>query len=82
MHTLRVFFAIIFPKSTQVRLSRSLKTLQNTLLSDYIRWVHVEKMHITVQFLGNLPQEQLILLIEKVQSAIKIHCQFNCNLGI
>ncbi|HHF0524976.1 TPA: RNA 2',3'-cyclic phosphodiesterase [Legionella anisa] len=71
MHTLRVFFAIIFPKSTQVRLSRSLKTLQNTLLSDYIRWVHVEKMHITVQFLGNLPQEQLILLIEKVQSAIK-----------
>ncbi|MCE0721634.1 MULTISPECIES: RNA 2',3'-cyclic phosphodiesterase [Legionella] len=81
MHTLRVFFAIIFPKATQVRLSRSLKTLQNTLLSDYIRWVHVEKMHITVQFLGNLPQEQLILLSENVQAAIKNILPFQLQFG-
>ncbi|HHF7375886.1 RNA 2',3'-cyclic phosphodiesterase [Legionella bozemanae] len=81
MHTLRVFFAIIFPKATQVCLARSLKTLQNTILSDYIRWVHVEKMHITLQFLGNLPQEQLILLIENVQVAIKNILSFQLQFG-
>ncbi|KTD40245.1 RNA 2',3'-cyclic phosphodiesterase [Legionella parisiensis] len=71
MHTLRFFFAIIFPKATQVCLSRSLKTLQNTVLTDYMHWVHVEKMHITLQFFGNVPQERVIFLTENVQDAIK-----------
>ncbi len=81
MHALRVFFAIIFPKATQVRLSRNLKTLQNTIRSDYIRWVHVENMHITLQFIGNLPHEQLNLLTENVQTAIKNILPFQLQFG-
>lgn len=81
MHTLRVFFAISFPRETQARLSHSLKTLQSTRLSDYIRWAHVEKMHITLQFLGGLPQEQLIPVIEKAQAAIINIPAFPLELG-
>ncbi len=71
MHTLRVFFAILLPKETQVHLFRSLKILQHIMPAEYIRWVHVEKMHITLQFLGNIPQEQLMAVTESVRTAIK-----------
>ncbi|KTC80558.1 2'-5' RNA ligase [Legionella cherrii] len=81
MHTLRIFFAITFPKKIQIKLSNCLKPLQETILSDYMRWVHVEKMHITLQFLGNLPQEQLISVTEYVQAAIKNLPPFQLELG-
>lgn len=81
MPTLRLFFAIVFPRETQVRLSSSLKTLQRCMLSDYIRWVHVEKMHITLQFLGNLPQEQLMLVTENARAVIKNIPAFQLELG-
>ncbi|WP_392538128.1 RNA 2',3'-cyclic phosphodiesterase [Legionella sp. 227] len=81
MHTLRIFFAITFPKKIQIKLSNYLKSLQETILSDYMRWVDVEKMHITLQFLGNLPQEQLISVTEYVHAAIKNLSPFQLELG-
>ncbi|WP_233590512.1 RNA 2',3'-cyclic phosphodiesterase [Legionella qingyii] len=81
MHTLRVFFAILLPKETQVRLSKSLKTLQHIMPSEYIRWVHIEKMHITLQFFGNLPQDQLMTVTESVGTAIKNAPAFQLEFG-
>ncbi|CAM2888189.1 RNA ligase/cyclic nucleotide phosphodiesterase [Legionella steigerwaltii] len=81
MHPLRVFFAINFPNKTQGKLSSCLHSLQETISSDYIRWVQVEKMHITLQFLGNLPPEQLISVIEQVHTTIKNLPTFQLELG-
>ncbi|MCW8409426.1 RNA 2',3'-cyclic phosphodiesterase [Legionella sp. PATHC035] len=81
MHTLRIFFAITFPKKIQIKLSNCLKSLHETILSDYMRWVHVEKMHITLQFLGHLPQEQLIPATEYVHAALQNLPPFQLEFG-
>ncbi len=81
MPTLRLFFAVVFPRETQVLLSSSLKMLQRCMLSDYIRWVSVEKMHITLQFLGSVPQEQLMLVTENARAVIKNIPAFQLELG-
>ncbi|MBN9228392.1 MULTISPECIES: RNA 2',3'-cyclic phosphodiesterase [Legionella] len=81
MPSIRVFFAITVPSKTQAKLSRCLNSLQKNLSSDYIRWAHVEKMHITLQFLGDLPQEQLVPVIEHVRAAIKNLPVFQLELG-
>ncbi|WP_454784477.1 RNA 2',3'-cyclic phosphodiesterase [Legionella sp. WA2024007413] len=81
MDTLRTFFAILLPKETQVPLSDSLKTLQPIMSSEYIRWIPIEKMHITLQFLGNLPQEKLMAVVESARSAIKTLPAFRLEFG-
>ncbi len=81
MHTLRTFFAIVLPKETQVGLSADLKMLHHIIPSEYIRWVHIEKMHITLQFLGNLPQEQLMAVTKSVDAAIKNVPAFQLEFG-
>ncbi|MCW8387742.1 RNA 2',3'-cyclic phosphodiesterase [Fluoribacter dumoffii] len=81
MHTLRVFFAILFPSKTHVELANYLHALQEVFSPDCIRWVQPEKMHITLQFLGNLPQAQLMQVTENVRTALTNQPAFQLELG-
>lgn len=71
MHHLRVFFAILFPEKTQDQLSNWVATLKKTALSEYIRWIPEEKMHITLQFIGALPEDQLLSVEAQTKIAIE-----------
>lgn len=71
MHNIRVFFAILFPEKTQDQLSNWVATLKKTALSEYIRWIPEEKMHITLQFIGALPEELLLAVEAKTKNAIE-----------
>lgn len=71
MSTIRAFFAIIPPKSMSDLLSSVLESLRQSSPEHFIRWAHVENLHITLQFLKNIQPEHVIPLIEKVQIELK-----------
>ncbi|TBL70065.1 RNA 2',3'-cyclic phosphodiesterase [Paenibacillus thalictri] len=63
----RLFIAV--PVSTEVKLG--LKTICEPLkerLLSFQKWVHPEDMHITVQFLGNTPEDKLPAIRSHLES--------------
>lgn len=81
MKTSRIFFAIVPPKETQLQLSHILKELQGVLPEHSIRWQPVEKLHITLRYLGPVPQESLSELVTHVQLAVKNISAFQLGFG-
>lgn len=81
MNTMRAFFAIIPPKSLSNLLSSVLESSKQSLPKNLIRWVHIDKLHITLQFLKNIQPEHVTPLIERVRLELQNIPSFQLVLG-
>jgi RNA 2',3'-cyclic 3'-phosphodiesterase len=64
---IRAFIAIYPSSEVLLRLREWMKKLRHDLGEDGIRWIKNEQMHLTLQFLGYIPAEQ----IEEIQNALR-----------
>ncbi|MFT4057921.1 MAG: RNA 2',3'-cyclic phosphodiesterase [Legionella sp.] len=81
MHSLRVFFAITPPKLIQPLLVKTLASLRKAFPEQALKWMQPENLHITLQFIGNIPQIQITELIHQVQLAFKNTSALPLQLG-
>jgi 2'-5' RNA ligase len=81
MNTVRVFFAILPPKSIQEPLRTILELAHVVFPKKTLRWIDLEHLHCTLQFINAIPQEQIAVLIERVTSLVKNQPSFLLNLG-
>lgn len=81
MNTLRTFFAIVPPRSLSDCLSSVLESSKQSFPKNLIRWVQIEKLHITLQFLKCIKPEHLTPLIEQVRLELKNIPAFQLEFG-
>jgi 2'-5' RNA ligase len=62
----RSFIAIELPESIQVSIREFLDQLQSDLKSLPIRWVPVQNIHLTLKFLGDVPQDQIDSILDRL----------------
>ena len=81
MNTLRVFFAISPPKMVHASLTSLLGTLKDSFPKQCLKWIEVRNLHITLQFLGNVPHNQLIEIIKSANAALNNITPFQLEFG-
>jgi 2'-5' RNA ligase len=59
MNTIRAFIAIELPTAILARLRETQEQLKPQMPENCIRWVHTDGIHLTLKFLGDVPQSQL-----------------------
>jgi 2'-5' RNA ligase len=57
--TARSFIAIELPPSMQQEITKQTTHLRETLSTEWIRWVPVENIHLTLKFLGDVPASHM-----------------------
>lgn len=75
-NNIRAFFAIKPPPLMYNFLESLLKTLIHADQKHFIKWIDVEKLHITLQFIKSIQREDIDLLIELVNSRLKSNTAF------
>jgi 2'-5' RNA ligase len=67
---IRCFIAVELPEKIQSILSETITDLKQTLPSDTIRWVALRNIHLTIRFLGGIPEPEL----SKIKSILGTIC--------
>jgi 2'-5' RNA ligase len=67
LNKLRVFLAINLPKDVRTRLVAVQAELARTLPEKAIRWTAPEQLHLTLKFLGHLPEETVSRISAEAQ---------------
>jgi len=80
--TLRIFFAIMLPESVQETFQNILDMIQTSILEQSVRLVNAKQLHVTLQFLGNIQQNHLPILIEQARSQLKNISAFQLQVKI
>ena len=75
---IRSFLAFELPAPMKAVLERSLETMKK--ICPDIRWMKVDKIHITVVFLGNVPEEGLGFISDAAGTVCARHEPFNLAL--
>lgn len=81
MNTIRSFFAIKPPSSIQENLSVILAELKQSVPHHFTRWIDIEHLHITLQFLKSTQSEQVPDIINSMQILLKETPAFQLELG-
>jgi 2'-5' RNA ligase len=68
MRQMRLFIAINFPEEIKRGLGAFIRNLSQTP-SD-LRWVRDENLHLTLQFLGNVPEDQVSAVNSAMQNSV------------
>ena len=74
--SIRAFFAIKPPSSMYNFLESLLKTLVHADPKHFIKWIDVEKLHITLQFIKSIQREDVDPLIKQVGARLKDNTAF------
>ncbi|MCB9888441.1 MAG: RNA 2',3'-cyclic phosphodiesterase [Planctomycetes bacterium] len=61
--TLRAFFAVPIPDEARPPLRAVLQTLRARPFGDAVRWVALDNLHVTVRFLGDIPERAVAELV-------------------
>ncbi len=69
MSTIRAFIAIPIPSEVQQLVGNLVKRLQSKF-PDGIKWVKEESFHLTLKFLGNIREEEINKIVEKIRESI------------
>ncbi|CEG57741.1 RNA 2',3'-cyclic phosphodiesterase [Legionella fallonii] len=80
-NSIRVFFAIKPPQSMQHSLAGLLKTLAFADPQHFIKWIDVDKLHITLQFIKSIQLEDVERLIKQVKTTLKSNAAFQLEFG-
>ncbi|TEB07201.1 2'-5'-RNA ligase [Pelotomaculum schinkii] len=68
MRQMRLFIAVNFPEEIKRTLGAFIRSLSQ-IPSD-LKWVREENLHLTVQFLGNVPEEQVPAVSMALQKSV------------
>ena len=72
---MRIFIAIKVPDSIKEEISK----LQKNLDIQNIRWVASQNIHLTLKFLGEIPEKQIEAIIEAIKSSTQKSKPFNIS---
>jgi 2'-5' RNA ligase len=76
MDAVRAFIAIELPQAILAELSAVEARLKPQMPHDTIRWVKADSIHLTLKFLGQVPSDQLDLIILSLRTAVVAHAPF------
>ena len=71
--SMRIFFAVDLPSSAREKMSVFIEALKKRSKTQMIRWSRPENLHITLQFLPEIPSNDIPVLIEAVHAALSHH---------
>ncbi|MDY6917990.1 MAG: RNA 2',3'-cyclic phosphodiesterase [Chloroflexota bacterium] len=80
MERIRAFIAIEMPETVRAALS-ALETSLQPEQHTYVKWVAPSSIHLTLKFLGNIPQRQVPEIVEAVTHASTGIPPFQLHLG-
>jgi RNA 2',3'-cyclic 3'-phosphodiesterase len=81
MTEIRAFIAVSFPPHIQDHLERVSRQLRENLPGVPMRWVPVKNVHLTLKFLGNVPESSLDMLQNLLKEEAALHSAFKISLG-
>ncbi|OGO34179.1 MAG: 2'-5' RNA ligase [Chloroflexi bacterium RBG_16_54_18] len=82
MAEIRAFIAVSLPPVLQSQLDTISRQLREMLPAVPIRWVPIKNIHLTLKFLGNIPEQNLGALKESLKAEASRHHAFELNLGL
>ncbi len=65
----RLFIAILLPDAIKTRLATGQRSLQRRIPGGLVRWTPLDQMHLTLRFLGDVPEESVPAIIEALHRA-------------
>ena len=77
----RAFIAVVPPKSIRAELSALVRQLRNLDTDGDVRWVTPDSMHITLAFLGQLPESKAAPLTSALEKAVVGMAAFDLSIG-
>lgn len=81
MSSIRAFFAIDLPENVKQEIQLMQETLQNHFRTNTVRWTRTHNLHVTLQFLANVKETDLVNLIKHVQTELDTMEEFDLELG-
>lgn len=78
---MRVFFGIPLNPQIQKNLLEASTRLRVSIKTDAIKWTHINNLHITLKFLGDLPESQVIKFCHLLEQPISETHVFNLELS-
>jgi 2'-5' RNA ligase len=81
MTQLRAFIAIDLPQTTQDSIEKESSRLQNILGKQTIRWTAISNMHLTLKFLGNIPNNHVDFLKQILTQIADSHSAFDLQIS-
>ena len=78
---MRTFIAIEIPGRLKQNLDRSIEKLRSDLEDGLIRWVRLESMHLTLNFLGEINQDQVRAIQELLVDVASRFSSFSLEIG-
>lgn len=76
MDAIRAFIAIELPEPIVAELGKVEAHLKPQMPPESIRWVKADSIHLTLKFLGQVPSDQLELIISSLRAAAALHAPF------
>lgn len=77
----RLFLAIEITQPLHKIIFDTMDCLKSAKSAEKIHWTPKHKLHITLRFLGNVPQRKIPVLIDKITTALKSIAPFDITLG-
>jgi 2'-5' RNA ligase len=79
MSVMRAFIAIKIPAEIREKIRDVQEKLKQS--EAHVTWVHPENIHLTLQFLGNIDEEQVPQIVSQLQESVKIVSPFQLQVG-
>ena len=81
MDAIRAFIAIELPGAILAELDDVEARLKPQMPRDTVRWVKADSVHLTLKFLGQVPSDQLDLIMSSLRSAVAAHASFTLEVA-
>jgi 2'-5' RNA ligase len=81
MDAIRAFIAIELPATILLELDQIEARLKPQMPHDAVRWVKADSIHLTLKFLGQVPSDQLGLIMSSLRSAAAAHAPFTLEVA-
>lgn len=79
MADIRAFIAVDLPQQIKMDIDRIIAGFRRD--DSGVRWVRAANLHLTLQFLGDIPQESVAILAESIRGNLKSFGPFNAALS-
>ena len=81
MGLLRTFIALDIPPAIQKSIQLQVNNLRKTIGDSAVRWVPVNKIHLTLKFLGDVSQSDVNTLIQIIRKLAGSHPAFDIHIN-
>ncbi|HCR72770.1 MAG TPA: RNA 2',3'-cyclic phosphodiesterase [Anaerolineae bacterium] len=81
MTQIRAFIALDLPQPIQDSIKKESSRLQKILGQETIRWTSIQNMHLTLKFLGNIPNNHVDFLKQMLTQLSDSHAAFDLQIG-